>query len=103
MVLGVTEGWKKALELHGVGFTAQLSGNVITLSVGYSHDVKIEVPKEVTCNVQKTKIDLESINKHSVGQLAARIRKVCPPEPYLGKGIRYAGEQVRRKAGKAGA
>ena len=102
MVHGVTTGWTKELELQGVGYTASLSGNKLKLVVGYSHDVFIEIPKIVQCKVQKTNITLESIDKQVVGNLAASIRKVKPPEPYLGKGIRYVGEQVRRKAGKAG-
>lgn len=100
MVKGVTEGWTKAVELHGVGYTAKLSGQVLTLTVGFSHDVNIDVPDIVNCKVQKTTIDFESCDKHAVGQLAAKVRAVCPPEPYLGKGIRYVGEHVRRKAGK---
>lgn len=102
MVKGVTEGWQKSLELTGVGFNAKLQGNTLTLFTGYSHDVDIEVPQGVNCNVNKSIIDLDSADKELVGSLAARIKKVCPPEPYLGKGIKYVGEQIRRKAGKAG-
>lgn len=103
MVKGVSEGWKKALELNGVGFTAQLKGNVLTLATGYSHKTDITIPAGVSCKAEKQSIELEGADKQVVGQTAATIRKVCPPEPYLGKGIRYAGENVRRKAGKAGA
>ena len=102
MVVGVTEGFRKGLELSGVGFNAQLKGSTLVLQTGYSHDVKLEVPKDITCNVQKTKIELLSISKEAVGTFAAKVRKVCPPEPYLGKGIKYEGEQIRRKAGKTG-
>jgi large subunit ribosomal protein L6 len=102
MIVGVTEGWTRGLELSGVGFTAQLSGNKLKLSTGYSHDVTLEIPAEVTAKVQKTSIELSSCDKQLVGQIAAKIRRVCPPEPYLGKGIKYRGEQIRRKAGKTG-
>ncbi|MCB9029827.1 MAG: 50S ribosomal protein L6 [Deltaproteobacteria bacterium] len=102
MVHGVSEGWKRDLELHGVGYNASLNGNVLNLNVGLSHEVKMEIPAAITAKVQKTTIELESADKQLLGNFAAKIRKVRPPEPYLGKGIRLAGEQVRRKAGKAG-
>lgn len=102
MVLGVTTGWKKALEMQGVGFSANLTGSKLKIVCGYSHDVFLEVPKAVTCKAEKTSIQLESIDKQVLGNFAASIRKVCPPEPYLGKGIRYSDEVVRRKAGKTG-
>lgn len=102
MVLGVTTGWKKSLELNGVGFTAKLAGQILTLATGYSHDTKILVPKEVKCTINKNTIELESCNKEVLGTLASRIRRVCPPEPYLGKGIKYSDEKIRRKAGKTG-
>ena len=102
-VKGVQEGWKKDLVLSGVGFTAQMSGKEVTLATGYSHKSKVVIPEGVTCKVQKQAIALESCDKHLVGQVAAVIRAVCPPEPYLGKGIRYSDEVIRRKAGKTGA
>jgi large subunit ribosomal protein L6 len=102
MVKGVSTGWKRSLELNGVGFTAKLAGQALTLTVGFSHEVVIEIPKEVKCNVTKNVIDLDSADRELVGQVAARIRKVQPPEPYLGKGIKYAEEKIRRKAGKTG-
>lgn len=102
MVQGVSKGWQKVLELHGVGYTAKQQGNDIVLSVGFSHDVTMTIPEGVTCKVSKSSIELESTNREAVGTFAAKIRDVQPPEPYLGKGIRYAGEKVRRKAGKAG-
>ena len=102
MVQGVNTGWKKVLELHGVGYTAKQQGNDIVLSVGFSHDVTMTVPNGVSAKVAKTSIELESTDRELVGTFAAKIRDVQPPEPYLGKGIRYAGEKVRRKAGKAG-
>lgn len=102
MVKGVTDGWKRALEMTGVGYTATVQGQTLVLQVGFSHDVKIELPKEIKCSCVKTSIALESCDKDLLGVLAARIRKVRPPEPYLGKGIRYSDEVVRRKAGKTG-
>ena len=102
MVQGVAKGWKKNLELVGVGFAAKLQGGTLVLSCGYSHDVELQVPAGVKCVVGKTNIDLESDDKHKVGQFASIIRKVQPPEPYLGKGIKYSDEVVRRKAGKTG-
>jgi len=102
MVEGVTKGFKRNLELSGVGFNARMNGQTLTLVVGFSHDVNMEIPKEVKCTVTKTTIELESSNKELVGAIAAKIRNVKPPEPYLGKGIKYAEETVRRKAGKTG-
>lgn len=102
MVVGVTEGWKKALELQGVGYTVQLSGSTLNLKVGLSHEVRIAIPKGIECKVDRTSIALEGCDKQLVGVFAARIRRVRPPEPYLGKGIRYQDERVRRKAGKTG-
>ncbi len=102
MVLGVTEAWKKNLELVGVGFTAKMQGNDLVLNTGYSHETTLSIPAGVDCKVGKTNIDLESADKSLVGNFAATIRKVCPPEPYLGKGIKYSDEHIRRKAGKTG-
>lgn len=102
MVQGVTTPFKRVLELNGVGFTAKLQGQKLTLAVGFSHDVIIDVPKEIKCTVVKNTIELESADKQLVGTLAANIRKVQPPEPYLGKGIKYMEEKIRRKAGKTG-
>ena len=102
MVQGVASGFSKTLELNGVGFTAKMSGNKITLAVGLSHDVDVEVPQGLNVKVAKQQIDIEGPDKHAVGQFAAKVRKIQPPEPYLGKGIRYKGENVRRKAGKTG-
>lgn len=102
MVLGVSQGFKRSLEMNGVGFTATLKGQQLVLSVGFSHEVKVEVPKSVKVTVTKNVIDMESNEKEVLGTLAAYIRKVQPPEPYLGKGIKYSDETVRRKAGKTG-
>lgn len=103
-IVGVTDGYKKGLILNGVGYNAKLSGRELELAVGYSHKVNFTIPEGIDCKVDKNvNISLESINKQLIGNFAAKVRKSCPPEPYLGKGIRYSDEVVRRKAGKAGA
>ena len=103
MISGVEKGWEKKLELVGVGFRAQTTGDKLTLNVGYSHPVEITAPLGVKFTVtDNTKITISGIDKELVGQIAAKARAVRPPEPYQGKGVRYAGEYVRRKAGKAG-
>ena len=103
MVLGVSEGYRRELELQGVGYRAQLKGSNLELQVGYSHPVNVEAPQGITFEVpEPTRISVVGIDKELVGQVAANIRKIRPPEPYKGKGIRYVGEYVRRKAGKAG-
>lgn len=106
LVKGVTEGYKKELELVGVGFKAAHTGNVLDLALGYSHNIIFEIPKELTVSTttekgQNPKIFLESADKQLIGQVAAKIRGLRKPEPYKGKGVRYADEIVRRKAGKA--
>ena len=103
MVEGVKNGFSKKLEINGVGYRAQKAGKTLTLNLGYSHvitfdefdDIKFDVPSQ-------TEIIVSGINKQTVGQIAAQIREKRPPEPYLGKGIRYTGEHIRRKAGKTG-
>jgi len=103
MVLGVTDGYKRDLEIQGVGYRAALDGNVLVLSVGFSHPVRMTPPEGVSYTLDgPTRVSVLGIDKQLVGEEAARIRRVRPPEPYKGKGIRYAGERVRRKAGKAG-
>ncbi|MBI4039811.1 50S ribosomal protein L6, partial [Candidatus Daviesbacteria bacterium] len=103
LVTGVEKGWEKRLELVGVGFRASSDGQILNLTVGYSHPVEIKAPEGVKFAVEEnTKITVTGIDKNLVGQVAANIRKVRPPEPYQGKGIRYSGEYVRRKQGKAG-
>ncbi len=103
MVIGVEKGWSKRLELVGVGYRANTTGDVLNLSVGYSHPVSIQAPAGVKFEVtENTKILVSGIDKALVGETSAKIRAVRKPEPYQGKGIRYAGEYVRRKAGKAG-
>ena len=106
LVKGVTEGYKKELELVGVGFKAANTGNVLDLALGYSHNIIFEIPKELTISTttekgQNPKIFLESADKQLIGQVAAKIRGLRKPEPYKGKGVRYSDEVVRRKAGKA--
>ena len=104
MVDGVSEGYRKALEIVGVGYRADMRGNTLVLNVGYSHEVKYEQPDGITLTTpSQTQIVVEGIDKQQVGQVAAELRAVRPPEPYKGKGIRYEGEQIRRKAGKTGA
>jgi large subunit ribosomal protein L6 len=103
MVTGVHTGFTKTLELQGVGYRAQQQGKAIQLAVGYSHPVDVQPPSGIEFEVEgQNRIHVRGIDKELVGQTAAEIRKVRPPEPYKGKGIRYAGEYVRRKAGKAG-
>lgn len=106
MVKGVTEGYKKNLELVGVGYKASNQGNLLDLSLGYSHNIIFEVPKELTLATAQEKgqnptISLEGIDKQLLGQVAAKIRGLRKPEPYKGKGVKYVGEYIRRKAGKA--
>ncbi|MCL1594798.1 MAG: 50S ribosomal protein L6 [Actinomycetia bacterium] len=103
MVIGVSEGYSKELTAVGVGYRASLKGKNLELLVGFSHPVNIEAPDGITFEVpEQTKIIVSGIDKQKVGQVAANIRAVRPPEPYKGKGIRYVDEHVRRKAGKAG-
>lgn len=102
MVIGVSEGYKKDLEIVGVGYRAALKGTDLDLSLGFSHPVLVTPEKGITFEVPvPTKITVSGIDKQRVGQVAAEIRKIRPPEPYKGKGVRYAGEHVRRKLGKA--
>ncbi len=101
MVEGVSTGFKKQLEIRGVGYRAALKGNIVNLSMGFSHPVDLEIPAGITVTIPKnTEITIEGINKQVVGEFAAQIRSVRKPEPYLGKGIRYVDEYVPRKAGK---
>ena len=109
MVVGVTSGYTKQLEIHGVGYRAAKVGNNLVIQVGYSHPVEVQPPAGVTLTVdgvdaatKATKLSVSGIDKQLVGEVAATIRRIRKPEPYKGKGIRYAGEKIRRKAGKAG-
>lgn len=106
LVKGVTEGFRKELELVGVGYKAANTGNLLDLALGYSHNIVFEIPKElkvttVTEKGQNPKITIEGIDKQLLGQVAAKLRSLRKPEPYKGKGVKYAGEILRRKAGKA--
>jgi len=104
MIHGVSKGFEVILEVEGVGYRAEMEGKNLTLFVGYSHPVKIEPPAGVTfeTDAKTRQIKVQGFDKELVGQVAANVRKVRPPEPYHGKGLRYLGEKVRRKAGKAG-
>lgn len=103
MVVGVSDGYTRVLEIQGVGYRVAKSGNNLTLALGFSHAVEVQPPEGVTFDVEgQNRIRIQGIDKELVGQLAANIRAIRKPEPYKGKGIRYLGENVRRKAGKAG-
>jgi large subunit ribosomal protein L6 len=102
-VEGLTEGYTKKLEIHGVGYRANLQGDTLVLALGYSHDVTLKAPEGITFAVEKNEITVSGHDKELVGNVAAKIRAFRKPEPYKGKGIRYAGEVVRRKAGKKAA
>ena len=102
MVKGVTEGFKKELEIVGVGYKSQMKGEKLTLNIGFSHPVEMDVPKGLKVSTPAvTRIEISGIDKQKVGEFAAKIRRIYPPEPYKGKGIRYRGEEVRKKLGKA--
>jgi large subunit ribosomal protein L6 len=106
MVLGVTEGYTKKLELVGVGYKASNQGNLLDLALGYSHNILLEIPKELKVSTSQEKgqnpmISFESIDKQLIGQVCAKIRSLRKPEPYKGKGVKFAGEVLRRKAGKS--
>ena len=103
MVVGVTDGYRKGLEITGVGYRASKVGEKLLLNLGYSHPIEIDPPKGISFEVENpTRLAVVGIDKELVGQIAARVRATRKPEPYKGKGVRYAGEQIRRKAGKAG-
>ncbi len=104
MVLGVTQGFKKDLEIDGVGYRGEMQGERLVLSLGFSHPVPVDPPSGIKLSVDKSQrlLTVEGVDKELVGETAAKIRALRPPEPYKGKGIHYAGEKVRRKAGKAG-
>ncbi len=103
MVTGVSEGFERILEIVGIGYRAELSGSEVTFHLGYSHPITYELPKGVDAKIEKTKITLTSIDKEALGMTAAKIRSFRKPEPYKGKGIKYAEEYIKRKAGKTGA
>ena len=101
LVKGVTQGFEKKLELTGVGYRAQASGNTLTLSLGFSHPVVVKADEGINFTVVENIITIAGMNKVIIGDTAAKIRSLRPPEPYKGKGIKYVGERIRRKAGKA--
>jgi len=103
MVTGVTKGFERVLEIVGVGYRAELKGRTAVFNLGYSHPINFELPEGIDAKIEKTKITLSGIDRELLGMTAAKIRSFRKPEPYKGKGIKYAGEMIRRKAGKAGA
>jgi len=103
MVKGVTDGWTRELEINGVGYRAEVAGDTMTMALGYSHPVVFKLPKGVNAKVDKNKVTLTSADRDLVGQTAAKVRELRPPEPYKGKGVKYAEEVIKKKVGKAGA
>jgi large subunit ribosomal protein L6 len=103
MVKGVTDGWNRELEINGVGYRAEVAGDTINMALGYSHPVAFKLPKGVTAKVDKNRVTLTSADRDLVGQTAAKVRELRPPEPYKGKGVKYVEEVIKRKVGKAGA
>jgi large subunit ribosomal protein L6 len=103
MVKGVTEGWNRELEINGVGYRAEVAGDTINMALGYSHPIAFKLPKGVTAKVDKNRVTLSSADRDLVGQTAAKVRELRPPEPYKGKGVKYVEEVIKRKVGKAGA
>jgi large subunit ribosomal protein L6 len=103
MVKGVTEGWKRELEINGVGYRAEVTGDSLTFALGYSHPIVFKLPKSVTAKVEKNRLTLVSPDKDALGQVSAKIRELRPPEPYKGKGVKYVEEIIKRKVGKAAA
>jgi large subunit ribosomal protein L6 len=102
MVTGVTQGFARELEIHGVGYRAEVAGRNLKLTLGFSHPVEMAIPDGLSVSVKDNRVRIEGLDKTRVGQFAADVRGLRPPEPYKGKGIRYADERVRRKVGKAG-
>jgi large subunit ribosomal protein L6 len=102
MIKGVNEGFKKELEFNGIGYRASVSGDTLTLHLGYSHPINYQAPEDIQITAEKNNIKVSGIDKQKVGQVAAEIRSFKKPEPYKGKGIKYADEVIRRKAGKTG-
>ena len=102
MIEGVSNGYKKELEINGIGYRAEVKGNTLVMKIGFSHDVNMEAPEGVTVEVNGNKVTVSGADKQKVGQFAAEIREKRPPEPYKGKGIKYVDEYIRRKEGKAG-
>jgi large subunit ribosomal protein L6 len=103
MVKGVTEGWTRELEINGVGYRAEVSGDSVTFALGYSHPIVFKLPKAVTAKVDKNRLMLSSADKDQLGQVSAKMRELRPPEPYKGKGVKYVEEVIKKKVGKAAA
>jgi large subunit ribosomal protein L6 len=103
MVKGVTDGWTRELEINGVGYRAEVAGDTVTMALGYSHPVIFKLPKGVTAKVEKNRLMLSAADRDLLGQTAAKVRELRPPEPYKGKGVKYVEEIIQRKVGKAGA
>jgi large subunit ribosomal protein L6 len=103
MVKGVTEGWTRVLEINGVGYRAEVAGDTVTFALGYAHPIVFKLPKVVSAKVEKNRLTLSSADKDIVGEIAAKLRELRPPEPYKGKGVKYLEEVIKRKVGKAAA
>ena len=103
MVKGVTEGWTRELEINGVGYRAEVAGDTVTFALGYAHPIVFKLPKIVSAKVEKSRLTLTSADKDLLGQIAAKLRELRPPEPYKGKGVKYVEEVIKRKVGKAAA
>jgi large subunit ribosomal protein L6 len=104
MITGVSAGFERVLEVNGIGYRAEVSGNKLILNLGYSHPINFDIPKGISAEVDRSNaIKLSGIDKEALGQVAASIRRLRPPEPYKGKGVKYAQEKIQRKAGKTGA
>jgi large subunit ribosomal protein L6 len=103
MVKGVTDGWVRELEINGVGYRAEVAGDTLTMTLGYSHPVVFKLPKGISAKVEKNRLSLTSADRDLLGQTAAKVRELRPPEPYKGKGVKYVEEVIKRKVGKAGA
>jgi large subunit ribosomal protein L6 len=103
MVKGVTEGWKRELEINGVGYRAEVSGDSVTFALGYSHPIVFKLPKSISAKVEKNRLTLVSADKDELGQVSAKLRELRPPEPYKGKGVKYVEETIKKKVGKAAA
>ena len=103
MVKGVTEGWTRELEINGVGYRAEVAGDTVTFALGYAHPIVFKLPKIISAKVEKNRLTLSSADKDLLGQIAAKVRELRPPEPYKGKGVKYVEEVIKRKVGKAAA
>jgi large subunit ribosomal protein L6 len=103
MVKGVTDGWVRELEINGVGYRAEVAGDTINMALGFSHPIAFKLPKGVSAKVEKNRIALSGADRDLLGQTAAKVRELRPPEPYKGKGVKYVEETIKRKVGKAGA